>query len=548
MESQRNLLIIGLLFVSFLLFSEWQNKDNPVPVPTTSQINSSNVAGDVPAGSGIETDAPNSQQSNNLITVSSDVLELTIDTRGGDIVKAVLLEHATELDAEDRFILLQNDATNVYIAQSGLIGINGPDANADGRPQYTTTADSFTLEGDTLTIPMSFTDASGVEYTKQFSLARGSYDIEVSYFVDNKTANNISVQMYGQLKQNIDLATDEGSSMMMKAYRGPALGTSDKRYEKYDFDDVIDANLSRTTAGGWVGMLQHYFVSAWIPGQGQNSIYSVNIGNTDFTRGQAIIGFKQPVQTIAANSQATLTADLWVGPKLQDEMGEIVDGLDLTVDYSWLWFIAQPLYKLLQFFHGLVGNWGIAIIMITFTVRGAMYPLTKAQYTSMAKMRLLQPKLTALREKCGDDKQKMSQSMMALYKEEKVNPLGGCFPMLIQMPIFISLYWALMESVELRHAPFALWINDLSAQDPYYVLPLLMGATMYLIQKMSPTQVQDPMQQKVMQFMPVMFTFFFLWFPAGLVLYWLMSNVVTIIQQTMIFRTLEKQGLHSKKK
>ncbi|WP_392340409.1 membrane protein insertase YidC [Moritella marina] len=547
MESQRNLLVIGLLFVSFLLFTEWQNKDNPVAVPTTTQAITNGLTGDVPAGSDATTDAPNSEQSNKLITISSDVLELTIDTVGGDIVRADLLDHATELDAEERFTLLQNDATNVYIAQSGLIGANGPDANANGRPQYSTTATSFTISGDTLSIPLSYTDANGVQFTKVFTLTRGSYDVEVSYQINNQSANAISVQMYGQLKQNIDLSTDEGSSMMMQAYRGAALGTTDKRYEKYDFSDISDANLSRTTTAGWVGMLQHYFVSAWIPGNSQNHFYSLNIGRTDFTKGQAIIGFKQPVEAIAANSEATISAKLWVGPKLQDEMGELVEGLDLTVDYSWLWFIAQPLFKLLQFFHGLVGNWGIAVIMITFTVRGAMYPLTKAQYTSMAKMRLLQPKLTALREKCGDDKQKMSQSMMALYKEEKVNPLGGCFPMIIQMPIFISLYWALMESVELRHAPFALWINDLSAQDPYYVLPLLMGVTMYMIQKMSPTQVQDPMQQKVMQFMPVMFTFFFLWFPAGLVLYWLMSNVVTIIQQTIIFRALEKEGLHSKK-
>ncbi|QUM82755.1 membrane protein insertase YidC [Moritella sp. 5] len=547
MESQRNLLVIGLLFVSFLLFTEWQNKDNPVAVPTTTQAISNGLTGDIPAGSDSSTDAPNSKQSNNLITISSDVLELTIDTLGGDIVRADLLDHATELDSEERFTLLQNDATNVYVAQSGLIGVNGPDANANGRPQYTTTAKSFTISGDTLDIPLSYTDENGVKFTKVFTLTRGSYDIEVSYKVNNQSANAISVQMYGQLKQNIDLAEDEGSSMMMKAYRGAALGTTDKRYEKYDFSDISDANLSRTTTAGWVGMLQHYFVTAWIPGDSQNHFYSLNIGRTEFTKGQAIIGFKQPVETVAANSEKTISAKLWVGPKLQDEMGELVEGLDLTVDYSWLWFIAQPLFKLLQFFHGLVGNWGIAVIMITFTVRGAMYPLTKAQYTSMAKMRLLQPKLTALREKCGDDKQKMSQSMMALYKEEKVNPLGGCFPMIIQMPIFISLYWALMESVELRHAPFALWINDLSAQDPYYVLPLLMGVTMYMIQKMSPTQVQDPMQQKVMQFMPVMFTFFFLWFPAGLVLYWLMSNVVTIIQQTIIFRSLEKQGLHSKK-
>ncbi|MCJ8352036.1 membrane protein insertase YidC [Moritella sp.] len=547
MESQRNLLVIGLLFVSFLLFTEWQNKDNPVAVPTTTQAIINSLTGDVPAGSDSSTNAPNSTQSNNLITISSDVLELTIDTLGGDIVRADLLEHATELDAEERFTLLQNDATNIYVAQSGLIGANGPDANENGRPQYSTTATSFTISGDTLSIPLSYTDANGVEFTKIFTLTRGDYDVDVSYKINNLSANAISVQMYGQLKQNIDLTTDESSGMMMKAYRGAALGTTDKRYEKYNFDDISDANLSRTTAAGWVGMLQHYFVTAWIPGDSQNQFYSLNIGRTDFTQGQAIIGFKQPVEAIAANSEATISAKLWIGPKLQDEMGELVEGLDLTVDYSWLWFIAQPLFKLLQFFHGLVGNWGIAVIMITFTVRGAMYPLTKAQYTSMAKMRLLQPKLTALREKCGDDKQKMSQSMMALYKEEKVNPLGGCFPMIIQMPIFISLYWALMESVELRHAPFALWINDLSAQDPYYVLPLLMGVTMFMIQKMSPTQVQDPMQQKVMQFMPVMFTFFFLWFPAGLVLYWLMSNVVTIIQQTIIFRSLEKQGLHSKK-
>ncbi|MFT5880812.1 MAG: YidC/Oxa1 family membrane protein insertase [Moritella sp.] len=547
MESQRNLLVIGLLFVSFLLYTEWQNKDNPVTVPTTTQTIANNSTGDIPAGSGIESNAPITSQSNNLISVSSDVLALTIDTKGGDIVRADLLEHATELNSEDRFTLLQNDKENVYVAQSGLIGANGPDANAEGRPQYNTEADSFTISGDTLTVPLSYTDANGVEFTKLFTLTRGSYDVEVSYQVNNKSAQPISVQMYGQLKQNIDLAEEKSSGMMMKAYRGAALGTSDKRYEKYKFNEITDANLARTTDSGWVGMLQHYFVTAWIPGEGLNNFYTLNIGKNSATEGQAIIGFKQPVQAIAAHSEKTISAQIWIGPKLQDEMGAIIDGLDLTVDYSWLWFIAQPLYKLLQFFQSLVGNWGVAIMMITFTVRGAMYPLTKAQYTSMAKMRLLQPKLTALRERHGEDRQKVSQSMMALYKEEKVNPLGGCFPMIIQMPIFISLYWALMESVELRHSPFALWIHDLSAQDPYYVLPLLMGATMFLIQKMSPTQVQDPMQQKVMQFMPVMFTFFFLWFPAGLVLYWLMSNIVTIIQQTIIFHNLEKQGLHSRK-
>ncbi len=550
MESQRNLLVIGLLFVSFLLFQEWQNKDIPVTVPTTTQTVAGSANGDVPAGTNTATQAPtDSQQSANLITVRSDVLALTIDTQGGDIVNAELLEHDLDLNSEENFILLHNIAGQVYVAQSGLIGANGPDANADGRPVYATTATEFTMDGDTLSVPLSYTDANGVEFTKVFTLTRGAYNVDVEYQINNKTSQAISVQMYGQLKQDIDQPGKESGGMMARAYRGAALGTSEKRYEKYDFDDISEANLNRVTPGGWIGMLQHYFVSAWIPqADTENNFYTKNIGRSSFTSGQAIIGFKGPIQTIAANTQTTVSAELWVGPKLQDEMGQLADGLDLTVDYSWLWFIAQPLFKLLQFFQSFVGNWGVAIIMITFTVRGIMYPLTKAQYTSMAKMRLLQPKLTALRERHGEDRQKMSQAMMALYKEEKVNPLGGCFPMLIQMPIFMSLYWALMESVELRHSPFMLWIHDLSAQDPYYILPLLMGATMFIIQKMSPTQVQDPMQQKVMQFMPVMFTFFFLWFPAGLVLYWVMSNIVTIIQQTIIFHNLEKQGLHSKKK
>ncbi|MCP5079355.1 MAG: membrane protein insertase YidC, partial [Psychromonas sp.] len=348
---------------------------------------------------------------------------------------------------------------------------------------------------------------------------------------------------------------DSGTNMMMPVYRGGAFSTSETRYQKYSFDDMKDGALSKNTEGGWVAMLQHYFVSAWIPASDQsNVLYSSIIQGKD-----AAIGFKAPVQTINAHSTANIEANLWVGPKLQDEMSQAAVNLDLTVDYGWLWFIAQPLFQLLLAFQagvsffGLfyipgVGNWGLAIILITFTVKGALYPLTKAQYTSMAKMRLLQPKIQALRDRFGDDKQKVSKAMMELYKTEKVNPLGGCFPILLQMPIFIALYWSLMESVELRHAPFALWIQDLSVQDPFYVLPILMGVSMFFIQKMSPTQVQDPMQQKIMKFMPVIFTFFFLWFPAGLVLYWLVSNIVTLIQQTYIYKQFEKQGLSEKKK
>jgi YidC/Oxa1 family membrane protein insertase len=288
-------------------------------------------------------------------------------------------------------------------------------------------------------------------------------------------------------------------------------------------------------------MIQHYFAAAWIPREAPGTnLYTRVIGNL------GDIGVRMPNTTIADGQAATLKATLWAGPKLQTEMAEVAPNLDLVVDYGWLWFIAKPLHTLLSFIQGIVVNWGLAIICLTFIVRGAMYPLTKAQYTSMAKMRMLQPKLQAMRERIGDDRQRMSQEMMELYKKEKVNPLGGCLPILLQMPIFIALYWALMESVELRHSPFFGWIHDLSAQDPYFILPLLMGASMFMIQKMSPTTVTDPMQQKIMTFMPVMFTFFFLWFPSGLVLYWLVSNIVTLIQQTLIYRSLEKKGLHSK--
>ncbi len=309
------------------------------------------------------------------------------------------------------------------------------------------------------------------------------------------------------------------------------------------FEDMQDRNLSLnlTDGQGWAAMIQHYFAAAWIPREAPGTnLYTRVIGNL------GDIGVRMPNATIADGQSATLKATLWAGPKLQKQMAETAPNLDLVVDYGWLWFIAKPLHTLLSFIQGIVVNWGLAIICLTFIVRGAMYPLTKAQYTSMAKMRMLQPKLQAMRERIGDDRQRMSQEMMELYKKEKVNPLGGCLPILLQMPIFIALYWALMESVELRHSPFFGWIHDLSAQDPYYILPLLMGASMFLIQKMSPTTVTDPMQQKIMTFMPVMFTFFFLWFPSGLVLYWLVSNIVTLIQQTLIYRALEKKGLHSK--
>ncbi|NLJ91674.1 MAG: membrane protein insertase YidC [Aeromonadales bacterium] len=562
MESQRNILIIALLLVSFLIWQQWDSDKNP---PETAQQSTQTVtatgeneAGNfvpesdqVQVGNDIPTEAVASNHKHQLITISSDLLEITIDSQGGDIVNAALLEHDDTLKSVDKFVLLINKDGSDYvnIAQSGLIGANGPDANPEGRPVYKAERNKFELgQGqDSITVPMTFTNEQGVVFTKTFTLARDSYVVKVAYDIDNTTSEPVQVQLYGQLKQSVDKpkrADESGGMLMASAYRGPAYSNEESRYSKYDFKKVKDTNINQTTEGGWVAMLQHYFVSAWIaPKDGQNQQYSRFLNN----QGQAIIGFKDTPITVAPGTEQVIEADLWLGPKLQKKMAATADNLDLTVDYGWLWFIAQPLFKLLHFLQSFVVNWGLAIILTTFVVRGLMYPLTKAQYTSMAKMRMLQPKITALRERYGDDRQKMSQAMMEMYKKEKVNPLGGCLPIVIQMPIFISLYWVLMESVELRHAPFVLWIHDLSARDPYFVLPVLMGLSMYLIQKMSPTTVTDPMQQKIMQFMPLVFTFFFLWFPAGLTLYWFVSNLLTLAQQWYIFRQLEKKGLHGNK-
>ncbi|WP_162045242.1 membrane protein insertase YidC [Vibrio taketomensis] len=541
MDSQRNILLIALALVSFLLYQQWNVAKNPAPQAIEQAQSSSSLP--APSLADELDPAPTQQATAKAITVTTDVLTLSIDTVGGDVVQADLNKYTAELDSPELFELLKNEPGHQFIAQSGLVGPQGIDLSSANRPHYTVSADSFTLADgqDELRVPMTYT-ANGIEYIKTFVLKRGSYAVDVEYNVVNNSGSNATFGMYAHLRQNI---MDDGGSITMPTYRGGAYSTQDVKYKKYSFEDMEDRNLNinLTDGQGWAAMIQHYFASAWVPREAPGTnLYTRVIGNL------ADIGVRMPNQTIATGDTAEMKATLWVGPKLQNQMAAVAPNLDLVVDYGWLWFIAKPLHWLLSTIHGFVGNWGLAIILLTFVVRGAMYPLTKAQYTSMAKMRMLQPKLQAMRERIGDDRQRMSQEMMELYKKEKVNPLGGCLPLLLQMPIFIALYWALMESVELRHSPFFGWIHDLSAQDPYYILPLLMGASMFMIQKMSPTTVTDPMQQKIMTFMPVMFTFFFLFFPSGLVLYWLVSNIVTLIQQTLIYKSLEKKGLHTKTK
>lgn len=545
MDSQRNLFLIAFLFVSFMIWQTWQTDHSPQSQQILTTQNTTSTTGDA-VNHGTQ-----ASSQGETITVKTDVLDLTINTRGGDIEQAQLLKYPDTLGSSHSFQLLETTPGFLYQAQSGLTGRNGPDNPANGeRPLFTTAQPHVELaEGQSeLRIPMTFTAENGVEYTKTFILKRGEYAVNVDYQINNLTKQPLEMALFGQLKQTINLPKhrDTGSNnFALHTFRGAAYSTSESKYEKYKFETISEnENLNATTSNGWVAMLQQYFATAWVPmTAGNNTLYTANLSN-----GVAAVGYKSAPITIAPGAQKKLSAMLWVGPELQDKMAAVAPHLDLTVDYGWLWFISQPLFKLLKFLHSYIGNWGFSIIVITFIVRGIMYPLTKAQYTSMAKMRMLQPKMQAMRERLGDDKQRLSQEMMALYKTEKVNPLGGCFPLLIQMPIFLALYYMLMGSVELRHAPFALWIHDLSAQDPYYILPILMGITMFFIQKMSPTTVTDPMQQKIMTWMPVIFTVFFLWFPSGLVLYYIVSNLVTIIQQQLIYRGLEKRGLHSRSK
>lgn len=394
----------------------------------------------------------------------------------------------------------------------------------------------YTLNNDSLSVPLSWVGSNGMRITKTFVFTRGNHAVELQQTITNGSNDTIIVQPYAQLKQTFTLP--EGN-MFMPTYRGAAYGTEQEQYQKYSFGDIEDESLRIATPAGWIAMIEHYFLSAWVPPQDKtNTIYTRAIG-TEY----ATIGYTSEPVSIVSGAETRLDSLLYLGPKDQDTLKQYAKGLNLTVDYGFLWFISEWLFWLLQMIQGVVVNWGVAIIIITIIVKGIMYPLTKKQYESMAKMRVLGPKMTQLKERFGDDRQKMSQAMMELYKKEKVNPMGGCFPLLLQMPIFLALYWVFLESVELRHADFVFWITDLSTKDPYFVLPILTGISMWALQKLQPMTVTDEMQKKIMQFMPIMMTIFFMWFPSGLVLYWLISNVITLVQAKLIYASMEKRGL-----
>ncbi|MDP4916564.1 MAG: membrane protein insertase YidC, partial [Haliea sp.] len=427
-------------------------------------------------------------------------------------------------------------------AQSGLIGTNGLDN--ESRAQFNAAQTRYELAdgADSLNVDLLWQNDAGLSVTKRFTLRRGDYLLTVSYIVNNQTDTRWQGNLFGQIKRDGSKpSTVDSSGMGLQPFLGAAITQPDERFTKFSFKDMQEEPFREQLPGGWIAMIQHYFLSAWIPALEQSHTYSTRVTSSGFN----IAGFTSPALVVDPGQQGTGSAGFYAGPKDQYRLAEISPYLDLSVDYGWLWWIAQPLFWLLIKIHGFVGNWGVAIILLTVLIKTVFFKLSATSYRSMANMRRVAPKMQDIREQYAEDKAKQSQAMMELYKKEKINPMGGCLPVLVQMPVFISLYWVLMESVELRHSPFFLWIEDLSVMDPFFVLPLLMGASMWFMQKLNPPP-PDPMQAKIMQWLPVIFTFFFLWFPAGLVLYWVVNNLLSMAQQYVITRQIENSDAKAK--
>lgn len=565
MDLQRIGLIAALAVISYLMVLQWQEDygnqaqiaaSEPVAsyssapnlsVPAAPAGTSDSVvsaASDIPAA--VNQDgtqsleaaplADSQAQQGGLVKVTTDTLDVLIDPYGGDIIHAALPGYLAQLGNDQALVLLEQNGNRIYTAQSGLTGTNGPDAKGE-RPRYTVSQSEYQLNDgqDQLSVDLTLAQDNGVIITKRFSFERGDYLVKVEYLINNQSNQSWQGNLFGQIKRDRSADPSSQTSMGMQSYLGPVFSHTENNFEKYDFDDIDDSPYKGKSEAGWVAMLQHYFVSAWIPNPDQSHNYFARERN-----GNYLAGFVSPSIDIAPGQQGSTSASFYVGPKIQHILEEVAPHLNLSVDYGILWWIAQPIFWLLGVIQSVVINWGLAIILVTVVIKGLFFPLSAKAYRSMAKMRAVGPELTRLKELYGDDRQKMSQAMMELYKKEKINPLGGCLPILIQMPVFIALYWVLLESVELRHAPFMLWIQDMAVMDPYFVLPILMGATMFIQQTLNPTP-PDPMQAKVMKMLPFMFTFFFLWFPAGLVLYWVVNNVLSIAQQWVITRGIEAE-------
>lgn len=549
MENIRFTLYAVLAAVMFLIWQAWQ-EDVAKLVPAVAQtaaVTEPAVGSDLPALDAPALNPPPPGEirqptpvlaSSERIVVETDLFSGEIDTLGGDLRRLALRKYALSTDLPNSPVQLLSDRDGqFYIAQNGLVAASGP--APDHRATYRATAERFTLkDGEkTLEVPLSWTDASGLTVTKRYTFERGSYVVRVDFRVDNRSETPWRGNLYSQLQQ-LPPPAPKRNILMPTTFTGAAYYDG-RRYQKTPFAKLAETPIDLTQPGGWVAFSDHYFLGALLGDASAKSHYYSKL----LPAGQVILGLTGETVELAPGETRELEARLFLGPKEQNVLANVAPGLELAVDYGFLTIIAKPLFWVLSWLHAaLFGNWGLAIIALTVLIKLGFFKLSEAQYRSMAKMREFAPRIQALRDRYGEDKQKLNEAMMELYRKEKFNPLGGCLPIFVQMPVFIALYWVLLESVELRQAPFFLWITDLSAKDPYYVLPVLFGISMLIQQKLSTAQgTMDPMQQRVMMMMPVVMTVFFALFPAGLVLYWVVSNTLGILQQWYITRKVESE-------
>lgn len=540
MDNRRLILLIIFSFSLFLLWDKWQQFNQPTPLPGTQTAASGSSAVPQPSTSlqaGVASvpvkaaPAPTAE----TVRIKTDLMEATLSTLGGDLVELELLRYRAHEDKSRNFVLF--DPKHQYQSQTGLIGDSLP--NHHSTFHLVPGSRELAPDSNELKVRLEAATPEGIKVTKVYTFKRGSYLVDVAWEVENGSTRVLAPHAYFQLQR--DEEKPEGESRMVSTFTGPAIYTEADKYQKVDFGDIAKdkAKFAKTADNGWLAMVQHYFVSAWIPKDKTPHEYYMRKAESSSNAYQA--GLIVPLPQIQPGGKASTAVSLYAGPQEQALLKEVAPGLELVVDYGWLTVVAAPIFWALEAIHKLVGNWGWAIVILTIAIKAVFFPLSAASYKSMAKMRTLTPRLVQLKERFADDRQRLNQEMMKLYQTEKVNPLGGCLPIVVQVPVFIALYWVLLGAVEMRDAPWILWIKDLASADPYYILPVIMVATMLIQTKLNPTP-PDPIQAKVMMFMPFMFGAMFFFFPAGLVLYWVVNNVLSISQQWQITRMIEAGG------
>jgi YidC/Oxa1 family membrane protein insertase len=533
-----------LIFISMQLYQAWDREHtHTVTTPSAVTAPGSDYAPAIPAASAstatstnyVPESAPVAAPVSALLHVTTDVMNVDISEQG-DIVQVQLVKYPQELHSSTPFLLLNNAPDTRYIAQSGLLSPEGPDS-AKGQAVYTVEQSHYDLgnQQSELQVKLHWQNATGLKVTKVFSFQRGSYEINVAYQVDNQSTQPWEGNLYLQLMRKNTPPVSTKGIVSMATYFGAAVSSEDKPFQKITFKQMLDTNLNQKITGGWAAMVQHYFVSAWVPAANMPADYFSKVTSD----GLYTIGMLGPKQTLAPGASLQTSAKFYAGPSIAENLEKVSPKLPLTIDYGVISIIAVIIFWMMQKIHSVVGNWGWSIVLVTLVIKILFYKLSAKSYRSMNALKKLQPKIAQLKERLGDDKAKFTQATIDLYKKEKVNPMSGCLPILIQIPVFFALYWVLIESVQLRQAPFILWVHDLTMKDPFYILPVLMGISMFLQQRLSPPP-PDPMQAKVMMFMPVVFTGLFLSFPAGLMLYWFVNNSLSFLQQWYIMHSMNQ--------